>query len=42
MTNSIPSVFLQDYSIYTGNLAELVVENKILINTINQYSFPLR
>jgi N-acetylglucosaminyldiphosphoundecaprenol N-acetyl-beta-D-mannosaminyltransferase len=39
MTNSIPSVFLQDYSVYKGNLSELVVSDKILINTINQYSY---
>jgi N-acetylglucosaminyldiphosphoundecaprenol N-acetyl-beta-D-mannosaminyltransferase len=39
MNKSISSVFLQDYSIYSGNLSELVFENKILINTINQYSY---
>lgn len=39
MTNSIPSVFFQDYSVYKGNLSELVVTDKILINTINQYSY---
>jgi N-acetylglucosaminyldiphosphoundecaprenol N-acetyl-beta-D-mannosaminyltransferase len=39
MTNSIPSVFLQDYSVYSDNLSELAVMDKTLINTINQYSF---
>ncbi|NGY37407.1 WecB/TagA/CpsF family glycosyltransferase [Flavobacterium sp. XN-5] len=39
MTNSIPSVFLQHYSVYNGNLSELAVVDKTLINTINQYSF---
>jgi N-acetylglucosaminyldiphosphoundecaprenol N-acetyl-beta-D-mannosaminyltransferase len=39
MTNSIPSVFLQDYSVYSGNLVELAIVDKILINTINQYSY---
>jgi N-acetylglucosaminyldiphosphoundecaprenol N-acetyl-beta-D-mannosaminyltransferase len=39
MTNSIPSVFFQDYSVYNGNLSEVVVSDKILINTINQYSY---
>jgi N-acetylglucosaminyldiphosphoundecaprenol N-acetyl-beta-D-mannosaminyltransferase len=39
MNNSIPSVFLQDYSVYNGNLSELVVTHKTLINTINQYSY---
>jgi N-acetylglucosaminyldiphosphoundecaprenol N-acetyl-beta-D-mannosaminyltransferase len=39
MNKSLPSVFLQDYSVYSGNLSELVFENKILINTINQYSY---
>jgi N-acetylglucosaminyldiphosphoundecaprenol N-acetyl-beta-D-mannosaminyltransferase len=39
MTNSIPSVFFQDYSVYNGNLSELAVADKILINTINQYSY---
>jgi N-acetylglucosaminyldiphosphoundecaprenol N-acetyl-beta-D-mannosaminyltransferase len=39
ITNSIPSVFLQEYSVYKGNLSELVVSDKILINTINQYSY---
>jgi N-acetylglucosaminyldiphosphoundecaprenol N-acetyl-beta-D-mannosaminyltransferase len=39
MTNSIPSVFFQDYSVYNGNLSELAVANKTLINTINQYSY---
>ena len=39
MTNSIPSVFLQDYSVYNRNLPELAVADRILINTINQYSY---
>jgi N-acetylglucosaminyldiphosphoundecaprenol N-acetyl-beta-D-mannosaminyltransferase len=39
MNNSIPSVFLQDYSVYSGNLSQLAVTDKILINTINQYSY---
>jgi N-acetylglucosaminyldiphosphoundecaprenol N-acetyl-beta-D-mannosaminyltransferase len=39
MTNSIPSVFLQNYSVYKGNLSELAITDKILINTINQYSY---
>jgi N-acetylglucosaminyldiphosphoundecaprenol N-acetyl-beta-D-mannosaminyltransferase len=39
MTNSMPSVFFQDYSVYKGNLSELVVKDKVLINTINQYSY---
>jgi N-acetylglucosaminyldiphosphoundecaprenol N-acetyl-beta-D-mannosaminyltransferase len=39
MTNSILSVSFQDYSLYNGNLSELAVADKILINTINQYSY---
>jgi N-acetylglucosaminyldiphosphoundecaprenol N-acetyl-beta-D-mannosaminyltransferase len=39
MTNSISSVFFQDYSVYKGNLSELAVADKTLINTINQYSY---
>lgn len=39
MTNSRYSVPLLDYSIYSGDLAESSIVGKILINTINQYSF---
>ncbi|MBP2283118.1 N-acetylglucosaminyldiphosphoundecaprenol N-acetyl-beta-D-mannosaminyltransferase [Flavobacterium sp. CG_23.5] len=39
MSNSIPSVPLVDYSIYTGSLKDLLIVGKTLINTINQYSF---
>ena len=39
MNNSIPSVPLVGYSIYNGNLKDLSIVDKTLINTINQYSF---
>jgi N-acetylglucosaminyldiphosphoundecaprenol N-acetyl-beta-D-mannosaminyltransferase len=39
MTNSIASVSLQDYSVYNGNLSAFGVADKMLINTINQYSY---
>jgi N-acetylglucosaminyldiphosphoundecaprenol N-acetyl-beta-D-mannosaminyltransferase len=39
MTNTAPFVFLKDYSVYSGNLSQLAVADKILINTINQYSY---
>lgn len=39
MNISIPSITLLDYLIYNGDLTNLLVEKKILINTINQYSF---
>ena len=39
MTNPIPTVPTQDYSIYNGTLDQVEVANKTLINTINQYSY---
>ncbi|WP_338646151.1 WecB/TagA/CpsF family glycosyltransferase [Flavobacterium sp. KS-LB2] len=39
MTNSIATVPLLDYSIYSGDLKECFRVGKTLINTINQYSF---
>lgn len=39
MHKSIPSVSLMDYSIYSGDLSELSFQKKILISTLNQYSF---
>ena len=39
MNNSISSVPLLDYSLFNGHLKDLSFDNKILINTINQYSF---
>ena len=40
MKNLMPSIFFQDYAIYSGNLKDfLIKEEKILINTINQYSY---
>lgn len=41
MDNSLPTVSLIDYSIFSGNLTELQDAKKIVINTINQYSFCL-
>lgn len=39
MIKYLSSVPLKDYSIYSGNLSELAVKHKMLINTINQYSY---
>jgi N-acetylglucosaminyldiphosphoundecaprenol N-acetyl-beta-D-mannosaminyltransferase len=39
MTKSKTSVVLIDYSIFNGNLNQIGFDQKILINTINQYSF---
>lgn len=39
MTDSISSVSLLEYSIFNGDLKECFRVGKILINTINQYSF---
>jgi N-acetylglucosaminyldiphosphoundecaprenol N-acetyl-beta-D-mannosaminyltransferase len=39
MNNSAPSVFLQDYCVYSGHLSQLALADKTLINTINQYSY---
>jgi N-acetylglucosaminyldiphosphoundecaprenol N-acetyl-beta-D-mannosaminyltransferase len=39
MSNLASSVQLIEYSIYKGDLYHLVVKEKTLINTINQYSF---
>jgi N-acetylglucosaminyldiphosphoundecaprenol N-acetyl-beta-D-mannosaminyltransferase len=39
MNKLILSVPFADYSIYKGNLNDLSYDNKIVINTINQYSF---
>ncbi len=39
MKNSFPSVPLVPYSIYCGNLTENTDNQKITINTINQYSY---
>lgn len=39
MTKSIPSILLQNYNVYSGDLADLACANKTLINTINQYSY---
>jgi N-acetylglucosaminyldiphosphoundecaprenol N-acetyl-beta-D-mannosaminyltransferase len=39
MTNSIATVPLLDYSIFSGDLSKCVTEDKTLINTINQYSY---
>lgn len=39
MTQSVSSVPLLDYSIYSGDLADCARADKTLINTINQYSF---
>lgn len=39
MNISIPSISLLDYFVYNGDLTNLLVEEKILINTINQYSY---
>jgi N-acetylglucosaminyldiphosphoundecaprenol N-acetyl-beta-D-mannosaminyltransferase len=38
MSNSIQSISLLDYSIYTGDLKDCYSRDKMLINTINQYS----
>jgi N-acetylglucosaminyldiphosphoundecaprenol N-acetyl-beta-D-mannosaminyltransferase len=39
MIDSVSSIPLLDYSIYNGNLNQVAITDKILINTINQYSF---
>lgn len=39
ITNPIATVPLLDYSIYSGDLSECITNDKMLINTINQYSF---
>ena len=39
MIDTLSIVPLMDYSIYTGNLNQIGGTGKILINTINQYSF---
>ncbi|MBG6109876.1 N-acetylglucosaminyldiphosphoundecaprenol N-acetyl-beta-D-mannosaminyltransferase [Flavobacterium sp. CG_9.10] len=39
MNNSISSIPFGDYSIYNGNLRDLSLVDKTLINTINQYSY---
>lgn len=39
MNNSIPSINLIEYKVYNGNLQECFATDKLLINTINQYSY---
>jgi N-acetylglucosaminyldiphosphoundecaprenol N-acetyl-beta-D-mannosaminyltransferase len=39
MKNSIPSVPLMGYDIFSGDLSECKAGGKILVNTINQYSY---
>jgi N-acetylglucosaminyldiphosphoundecaprenol N-acetyl-beta-D-mannosaminyltransferase len=41
MNNSLPTVSLIDYSIFSGNLNQIKDSKKTVINTINQYSFCL-